>query len=230
MTEDSIPLDAPPTRTRDGRTMIGHVVVCRGADRAGVDVVAVWQVNTACTGTGAWVVPAADALTNPEVARGLLNHCARRALTAWAPGATIPLLHALAQAAGTTPRDWAATAVTIPGVLADIAVVRAAYDKRIAEEREHRKNIVPANWAVDIPDPVPATADELREHARLVRLPGGAATSDALLTAGLLRWSLSRWRENMIVLGRRKYLQESFGRPRLLPAAWETRLADAYSS
>lgn len=220
MTEPSVPLAGPPTRARDGRTLIGHVVVCRD----GHDI-AVWQTNTVGENTGAWVT--SDALEDPEVARRLLTVCARRALTAWAPDASV--LRALEQVAGAPARDWAATAVAIPDVLAEVAEVRAAYDKRIAEERQVNKNLTPAEWAVDIPDPVPATADELREYARLVRQPGAPATAEALLTTSLLRWSLARWNDNMTVLGRREYLKRDFGPARPIPPKLETRLADAYA-
>lgn len=218
MTEPRFPLAGPPTRARDGRTMIGHVVVCRD----GHDI-AVWQTNTLGENTGAWVT--SDALEDPEVARRLLNVCARRALTAWAPDLSV--VRALERVAGAPARDWAA--VAIPDVLAEVAEVRAALDKRIAEERQVRKNTVLADWAVDIPDPVPATADELREHARLVRQPGPPAVVEALLTTSLLRWSLARWNENMTVLGRRDYLKRDFGPARSLPPQLEARLADAYA-
>jgi len=200
--------------------MIGHVVVCQD----GHDV-AIWQTNTVGDNTGAWV--ASDALEDPGVARRLLNVCARRALTAWAPDPSV--LRALEEVAGAPARDWAATAVAIPDVLAEVAAVRADYDKRIAEELQVKTNLVPAEWAVDIPDPMPATAEELREYARLVRPPGAPAAADALLTTSLLRWSLARWSDNMTVLSRRKYLQRDFGPPRSLPPMLEARLADAYA-
>lgn len=219
-------LDTPQTRTHDGRTMIGHVVICAGDD----DVVAVWQVNTAGTNTGAWTFPAASVRTDPVVARRLLDQCVRRAPAAWDPSVAITTLRAAEGAAAVAGRDWGGVAVTVPAVLAEIAAVRAGLDKRIAEERQVKKNTVPAEWEADIPDPVPATAEELRAYARLVAPPGGGAVQEALLTAALLRWSLRRWRENMTVLGRRDYLQHTFGRPRALPAEWEKRLADAYAA
>lgn len=229
MTEENFPANAILTRAHDGRTMIGHVVVWRGQDEHGSDVIAVWQVNTACASTGAWVMPSATAFSDPSAARKVLDLCAQRALTTWDPSAKLPILSALAQVAAVTTQDWAATAVAVPKILAEVAAVRAANDKRIAEERQHRKNIVQAEWMVDIPDPIPATAEEFREYARLVRPPGASAVGEALLTASLLRWCRLRWQENMLMLGRREYLQQYFGRPRLLPAAWETRLADAYA-
>lgn len=227
MTETNLPVDPVVTRTHDGRTMIGHVVVCRGQDEHGGDAIAVWQVNAACVNTGAWVVPAATAFGDPSAARTVLGLCAQRALTAWDPAVTMPSLDALEGVAGAAARDWSATAVAVPEILVEIAGVRAAYDKRIAEERQHRKNITQAEWVVDIPDPVPATADGLREYARLVRPRGAFVVEEALLTASLLRWCRSRWQENMLVLGRREYLQQHFGQPQLLPPVWEARLADA---
>lgn len=220
---------APPTRTADGHTMTGHVVVSRGADEHGADVVAVWHVNTEGVSTGAWTRPA-DALTDAESARRLLALTARRSLAGWTLDPASDLLTELARVAGVEPRDWAATGVTVPAALAEIATVRAGFDKVIAEERRHRPNLVPAEWMVDLPDPVPATPDGLRRHARLVRPPAAPVIADVLLIADLLRWSVSRWKDTMTVLGRREYLQRTFGPPHQLPPGWETRLAGAWAT
>jgi DNA polymerase III subunit epsilon len=222
-------LDAPPTRADDGRTMIGHVIVSRGADEDGVDVIAVWQVNTEGTSTAAWTVPAADALTDADFASGLLDRTAGRALAGWDVRAATELLTDLARVAGRVQRDWAASAVTVPSVLSEIATVRADYAKAVTEERQLKRNVAAVEWEVEVPDPLPLTPDGLRRHAGLARPPGAPVIGEVLLTADLLRWSVARWQETMTVLGRREYLQRTFGRPRQLPPGWEARLADAHA-
>lgn len=118
--------------------------------------------------------------------------------------------------------------VTVPAALTEIGAVRSGYDKRITEERHAKKNIVGPEWAIDIPDSIPATAEEFRVYAGLARQPGCPAVQEALLTTSLVRWCVQRWKDNMTVLGRRDYLQQSFGHTRTLPTDWETHLADAY--
>ena len=52
-----------PTRAGDGRTMIGHVIICR-AGSGHDDAIAVWHLDTEGSRTGAWVKPAEMAMTD----------------------------------------------------------------------------------------------------------------------------------------------------------------------
>ncbi|NUT50454.1 MAG: hypothetical protein HOV94_24575, partial [Saccharothrix sp.] len=79
------PFGVAITRAGDGRAMIGHVVVCRGEGAAGEDAIAVWHVDTGGARTGAWIVPAAEALGEPATARRVLASCRWRAVLAWEP-------------------------------------------------------------------------------------------------------------------------------------------------
>lgn len=207
------PLDAPPTRAHDGRTMIGHSVVTRGADEHGTESVAVWQVDTAGASTGAWVVPAHD----PAAVRGVLRQTARRALVVWDQAGT-----------GFGPGEGPTVVLALPALLAEITTVRTALVKRVDEEREARRSIVPVEWQVEVPDPVPPTADALRRYAGLVLPPAAPVVAEALRTAALLRWAVRCWQETMTVLARRTTLRREFGPVRHLPESWESRLADAH--
>jgi hypothetical protein len=224
------PLGLLPTRAGDGRTMIGHVIVCRaGAD--GNDAVAVWHFSTEGLRTGAWVVPAARVFADAEAARSLLTRCTPRALLAWDPAEAITTLRALEDAAGAPRTDWAACAVAIPDALAEVADLRAAYTKRVAEEKATKKNIIDLDWPIGLPDPLPDTPDKLQRLARFGRLAAPtAAATEALRVSRLAEWVVQRWRENAVALGRRDYLRATFGQPTVLPPKWETRLADAYAS
>lgn len=223
------PLGLLSTRAGDGRTMLGHVIVCR-AGAGEDDAVAVWDLSTEGMRTGAWVKPASAAFTDADTARGILGLCARKALIAWNPGTAIETLRSLEEVAGVPRTDWGACALAIPELLADIAEARAAYAERVAEEKAGKKNIVDLEWATSLPDPVPDTPERLERFARLGDLsaPSPAAT-EALRTSRLAGWVVQRWRENAVVLGRRDYLRATFGGPTVLPPRWEARLADAYA-
>ena len=210
--------------------MIGHAVLGRGRGEDGDEVIAIWSVDTEGTGTGAWVYPASRVLHEPDLARTVLGLCARRSVAAWDPTIAIATLTDVERAAGAEARDWAATAVTIPGVLAEIGAIRAAYEKRVAEERATKPSIVPLEWAVDVPDPVPADLEALRRYARLARQPAAEAVQDVLLTVRVMAWTVRRWRETVAALSLRDYLHQAFGPARNLPPAWEARVSAASGS
>ncbi|MFD0204413.1 MULTISPECIES: DUF6218 family protein [Saccharothrix] len=217
-----------PTRAADGRTMIGHVIVCR-AGAGQDDAIAVWHLDTEGSRTGAWVRPAATALTEPETARSLLDLCKRKALLAWDPAGAVRTLRELEQAAGVPQTDWSACAVAVRDLVAEVADIRAAYAKRVAEEKAGKKNIVDLDWAIALPEPMPATAEDFESFARFGELvaPSAAAT-EALRISRVGGWVVQRWRETVVALGR-PYLRATFGPPTVLAPEWETRLADAYA-
>ncbi|MEU4768160.1 DUF6218 family protein [Actinosynnema sp. NPDC023794] len=221
-------LGLPPTRAGDGRTMIGHVIV-RRAGSGHDDAIAVWHLDTEGSRTGAWVKPTAMALTESGTARSLLNLCRQKALLDWDPAEAVKTLGALEEAAGDTRTDWAACAVTIPELLAEVADIRASYAKRVAEEKATKKNIVDLEWAIDLPDPLPSSVDHLERLAGFGELiaPTEAAT-EALRISRLGGWVVQRWRETALALGR-TYLRASFGPPTVLAPKWEARLADAHA-
>jgi hypothetical protein len=223
------PLGLLPTRAGDGRTMIGHVIVCRArADEE--DAVAIWHLSTEGLKTGAWVTSAAAAFADAETARSLLTRCTQRALLAWDPAEAITTLRALEEVADAPRTDWGACAVAIPDLLVEVADIRAAYTKRVAEEKATKKNIVDLDWPIDLPDPLPNTAEEFQRLARFAQLVAPtAAAAEALRISRLAEWLVQRWRENAVALGRRDYLRATFGQPTVLPPTWETRLADAYA-
>jgi len=218
-----------PTRAGDGRTMVGHVIVCR-AGSGQDDTIAIWHLDTEGMRTGAWVKPAATALTEAETARSLLNLCKQKALLAWAPSEAVNTLRALEEVAGVSRTDWSACAVAIPGLLAEVADIRAAYTKRVAEEKAVKKNILDLEWAIDLPTPLPTTIEHFERLTRLRELiaPTAAAT-EALRIARSGGWVVQRWRETAAALSR-AYLRAAFGQPTVLAPKWEARLADAYIS
>lgn len=223
------PTSAPLTRAGDGRTMIGHVVVCRGGGPGDVDALAVWHVDTGGARTGAWIVPVAEAFGDPAAARRLLASCRRRAVLAWDPADPIAILRELERTAAAPPEDWAASAVSIPFAPAEVASVRAACEKRVAEEQGRNKDIEDLEWEVALPDPLPGTPEELHRSTRqaVVVAPTRVATA-ALVTGRLAGWVVRRWRETAGALGRRDYLRAEFGEPTVLAPEWERRVADAY--
>ncbi|MFT7837510.1 DUF6218 family protein [Saccharothrix sp. BKS2] len=217
-----------PTRTGDGRTMVGHVIVCR-AGSGEDDTIALWHLDTEGLRTGAWVKPAAVALADAGTARSLLGLCERKALLAWGPTGAVTALRALEEVAGVAHTDRGACAVTIPELLAEIAGIRAAFAKRVAEEKAVKKSIVELEWAIDLPDPLPATVEQLERLTGFGELvaPTEAAT-EALRISRLGGWVVQRWRETAVALGR-AYLRATFGQPTVLAPRWESRLADAYA-
>ncbi len=224
------PLGLLPTRTGDGRTMIGHVVVARAEEPDGQDILAIWQVDTEGLRTGAWVNPAADDLADAEAARKALARCRKRALLAWNPTDAIRTLNELEQVAEAPTTDWHARVCAIPELLAEIGSIRAAYQERIAQEQAVKKNVAPLEWQLAWPDPLPDSPEGLQQVARFAPLeaPTKAAT-DALLIGRLAAWVVQRWRETAVVLSRRDYLRSTFGQPTVLPPAWEAKLADAFA-
>ncbi|RLK55181.1 DUF6218 family protein [Actinokineospora cianjurensis] len=231
MTTDQLkpgPLGLLSTRAGDGRTMIGHVVVCR-AGSGQDDSIAVWHLDTEGTRTGAWVNPAAVALTEPETARLVLSLCKRKAVLAWDLAEVVELLRELEQTAGVASTNWGDCGVTLPVLLSEVAGIRASYAKRVAEEKASKKSIADLEWSIDLPDPLPATVEQLEHLARVGNLvaPTESAT-EALRISRLGGWIVQRWRETTVALGR-SYLRETFGQPTVLAPMWEARLADAYA-
>ncbi|TQM83735.1 hypothetical protein FHX81_6162 [Saccharothrix saharensis] len=150
-------------------------------------------------------------------------------MLAWDPADPIAILRELERTAGATPGDWAASAVSIPFALAEVASVRAAYEKRVAEERSRNKDVMDLEWDVPLPDPLPGTPEELHRWTRqaVVVAPTRVATA-ALVTGRLAGWVVRRWRETANALGRRDYLRAEFGEPTVLAPEWERRVADAF--
>ena len=216
-----------PTRAGDGRTMIGHVIVVR-AGSGPDDTVAIWHLDTEGTRTGAWVEPAETALTDAGTARTLLTLCKQKALLAWDPVEAIDTLRRLEESAGVPATDWNANALALTDLLAEIADIRAAYTKRVAEEKAVKANIADLKWVIDLPDPLPHTIEDLERFAGTSPLvaPTQAAT-EALRISRMGGWAVQRWRETAVALGR-PYLRVAFGSPTVLAPEWEARLADAY--
>lgn len=209
--------------------MIGHAVIGRGTGEDGDEVIAVWNVDTEGTGTGAWVYPASRVLHDPDLARTMLSFCARRSVAAWDTAPAIATLTDLERSAGIEARDWAATAVALPDVLAEVGAIRSAFEKRVAEVRATKPGIVALEWTVDILDPVPADAEVFRRFAHITRQPGAEAIQEVLLTARMMAWCVRRWRETAAALSLRDYLHQTFGPARSLPPAWEARLTAAFA-
>lgn len=203
--------------------MIGHVVLHHVVTDQ-EDVVAVWYVDAEGTNTGAWIVPSEEAFSDFTTARRLVDLCADRLLIGWAP--TFDLVHELEAVAGTTPRRW--VALTIPDALAEINDIRVACKKRTDERRAENKAIAPLEWPIELPDPVPASEEEMHRYAKL-RISSFAPTSAAgvLLACRLMRWTVRRWQETAVALERRTYLREEFGTPGVLPPQWLRAGTDA---
>ncbi|HEX7302987.1 DUF6218 family protein [Lentzea sp.] len=199
--------------------MIGHFVL-----QEHDDMVVLWHVNTDGVNTGAWIVPADEAFTDPTAARRLVDLCADRLLVGWSP--SFDLVRKLEAVAGTSPRRWVAMA--IPDAVAEIGEIRAACEKRVEEQRAENASIVPLEWQIDVPDPLPATEEEMHLHANLwppAFDPGAAA--GVLLTCRLVRWVLRRWEETSVALERRSYLRADIGEPDVLPPQWLLAMTDA---
>ncbi|MEV6238141.1 DUF6218 family protein [Lentzea sp. NPDC051838] len=181
--------------------MIGHFVlhhVVAGQE----DVVAVWHINAEGDNTGAWIVPAQEAFTEYAAARRLVDLCADRLMIGWAP--TFDLVHKLEAIAGTAPRRW--TSLTIPDALAEISEIRSLCEKR-----------VPLEWQVDLPDPVPATEEEMHRYVNV----------SALSDSRLVRWTILRWQETASALRQHVCLKEEFGEPDVLPPHWFRAITEA---
>lgn len=196
--------------------MIGHVVLHHVVTQQ-EDVVALWYVDAEGTNTGAWIVPSEEAFADFATARRLVDLCADRLVIGWAP--SLDLVHKLEGVAGTSPRRWATMA--IPDALTEISDIRAACEKRVDEQRAENKAIVPLEWPVDVPDPLPATEEEMHRYAKLQAssfAPDSAA--GVLLACRLVRWTVRRWQETAVALERRTYLKDEFGAPGVLPPQW----------
>jgi hypothetical protein len=232
MTIDPAPsagLTPAPTQTADGRTMIGHVVVCLGRNESDEPAVAVWHVNTAGTSVGAWVLPFDPAAPDPVVARTVLQLCLRRAVTAWDPAHTAVSLAEFEQAAHVEASPWLESAIALPELLDDISLTRSAYEKWTAAEQQVKKSVVAIEWPVDLPEHLATTAEGLSRQIRLTLPETSPVGRDALLLSNLVGWAVQRWQESMTMLRRRRFLLREFGRPTQLSPRWETRLADAYA-
>ncbi|MET1074745.1 MAG: DUF6218 family protein [Umezawaea sp.] len=200
------------TRAADGRPMSGHVVLRRSGDAVVVRVVDVLGEETA-----AW-----DAVLTPETARRALDDCAGRALLAWESDEALEVVRELEDVAGVTSVER--VVVGIPEVLAEIAEAREAYAGAVAEYQAEHRESRDLRWLVALPEPLPATAEQLRRRARIVV---SGEHRDADLISRLGTWVVRRWQENVDVLERREYLRERFGAPAVLPARWEKLVADA---
>lgn len=220
---------AIPTRAADGRTMIGHVIVCQGRDDDNQDAIAAWHVDTEGSNTGAWVIPVRVLNTDPVAARTLLHTCLRRAVTAWDPTETLAVLSTLERVAHVATCDWIGSALALPDMLAEIGDIRSDFEKRILDEQLVKKNVIPLEWDIDLPDPIPLTADDLRKAARLIQQHTCPAAQEALLLSSLVRWCVQRWRETLTILKRRDYIQPLVKKFGVLPPRWERHVADAYS-
>lgn len=203
--------------------MIGHFVLHHVVTDH-EDVVALWYVNADGVNTGAWIVPAEEAVTYRTTARRLLDLCADRLLIGWDP--SFDLVRRLESVAGTPPRRW--VAMSIPDALAEIGEIRAACEKRVEEHRAENPAIVPLEWQVDVPDPLPATEEEMHRYARL-RPPSFApgAAAGVLRACHLVRWTVRRWQETAAAMERRSYLKEEFGTPEVLPPHWFRAMTEA---
>ncbi|HEX6344151.1 DUF6218 family protein [Umezawaea sp.] len=201
-----------PARSADGRTMIGHVVVCRTAGEVAVAHLGVDGVTT-----GEWVAP---------VGESLLEHCAGRALLAWDTAEAVAVVREWALAEGLTEVN--PVTVTLPEVVAEVAGARDAYAAVVAEQQASRLESGDLRWPVTLPDPLPATLEDLRRRARIV-VPSDVseAVAQARLICGLGEWVVRRWQENADVLDRREHLRAVFGEPSLLAPLWEERVAEA---
>lgn len=203
--------------------MIGHFVL-RHVVTDHENVVALWHVNTEGVNTGAWIVPAADAFADATTARRLVDLCADRVLIGWAPSAA--LVRELEAVAGTSPRRW--VELSIPDALAEISDIRAACEKRVEEQRAENKAIVPLEWQIALPDPLPVTEEEMHRYAKFQPpsfAPGAAA--GVLLACRLVRWAIQRWQETSVALERRSYLKEEFGEPDVFPPQWARAVTEA---
>jgi hypothetical protein len=201
-----------PARTTDGRPVIGHVVVCRSAGQVAVAHLGVDGVTT-----GEWVAP---------VGESLLEHCAGRALLAWDAAEAVAVVREWALADGLT--DVSPVTVTLSEVLAEVAEARTGYADVVAQQQAARLESGDLRWTVTLPDPLPATLEELRRRARFV-VPSDVpeAVAQVRLICGLGEWVVRRWQENAVALEKREYLRAKFGEPSLLAPRWEERLADA---
>ncbi|SDG22157.1 hypothetical protein SAMN05216553_106246 [Lentzea fradiae] len=203
--------------------MIGHVVL-RHVVTDDEDVVAVWHVSVDGTNTGAWIVPSAEAFTDPEAARRLVGLCADRLLVGWEP--SFDLVRRLEAVAGSTPRRW--VALSVPDAVAEIAEIRAACEKRVEERRADNAAIVSLEWRVDLPDALPGTEEEMHQYAHLAPPPfDPGAAAGLLLTCRLVRWTLRRWQETAVALERRAYLRDDVGEPDVLPPQWLRAMTEA---
>ncbi|HEX3790004.1 MAG TPA: DUF6218 family protein [Pseudonocardiaceae bacterium] len=233
MTEVIAPLNATgpfPYRAADQRTMIGHVVVCRGSGHDGADSVAVWQVSPDGNNTGAWIVSADEAFGDQAAARRLIDSCVQRAVVGWETAESLEILRELERVAEVEPRSWEKTTVGIRAALGEVAGIRASCAERVAEEKERKKTTSSLEWGVGLPDPLPADRERLRRTAGLTTPVAACPVAvDALLTSWLVRWAVERWRETATALGRREYLLTAFGQPQL-PPVWESALADAFAA
>lgn len=220
---------AIPTRAADGRTMIGHVIVCQRRDDDNQDAIAVWHVDTEGNNTGAWVMPLRVLNADPVAARTLLQMCLRRAVTAWNPTEALTLLSTLERAARVTSRNWISSALALPDMLGEVGEIRSVFEKRIIDEQQVKKNIVPLEWDVDLPYPIPTAAEDLLKTAQLIQQNTYPVAQEALLLSSLIRWCIQRWQETLTILKRRDYLQTSVKKFGVLPPRWERHVADAYT-
>ena len=216
MSEEIAPLARTvTTRAADGRTMIGHAVLCRDAES-----VAVWQVSADGLATGAWVVPVEEAFG--DAAGWLVSCCAQRAVIDVDVDAGLAVLADLRKAAGVDgppPR-----AVSLVDGLAEIAAIRAACAEAVAE----RKGANPVEWPFDLPE-APADLEGFRGLARLPRPRADREiAAEALLRCAVVGWVVQRWKETVTAVRRRAYLQE-LAAPALLPPRWEAQLCDAFA-
>ncbi|MGX7826955.1 DUF6218 family protein [Actinokineospora sp. 24-640] len=223
MTEEIGPLVARTitTRAADGRTMIGHAVLCRDADS-----VALWQVSTDGLATGAWVVPAEEAFG--EAAAWLVSCCAQRAVIDVDVEPGLAVLAELREAAGVT--GPAPRSVSLVDAVAEIAAVRAQCEAAVAERKEANKAIQSLEWPLDLPAEAPTDLAGFRELARLPHPRAErAVAAEALSRCAVAGWVVQRWKETVSVMRRRNYLLELIGGPALLPPRWEAVLCEAFT-
>jgi Family of unknown function (DUF6218) len=217
-----------PTRAVDGRTMIGHTVVCQGQGDD-QDLIAVWHVSTEGINTGAWTLPVSAVYEDPRTARMLLDRCLRHAIVAWEPSIPVALLSTLELAANVGARDWSTSVIALPQLLSEIDEIRSTLEKLVVDEQQSKKNVVALEWAVDLPDPLPADANEFQRFAGLIGSSGCPVVQEALQLSNLVRWCIQRWQETLTMARRRACLQQSLEELGVLPPRWESHLADAYA-
>lgn len=220
---------ASPLRTGDGRTMIGHAIIERGHDRDGIDSLAIWHVSTDGLRTGAWVVPSEKAFGDAATAERMLGILLRHAILTCG-GDSLTHVEGIETTAGAQPRPWRQDVVVLPEILAHIAITRTRLEAAVELRRKDNKRILPVAWKANIPQPVPATAAELRSltqvHVPAVKSP---VTHTALELAILTGWAIAQWQETLNVAARRSYLRDVLGPATALPPVWEARLANAFA-
>lgn len=201
---------------------VGTAIVGAGDDR-GVPSLALWQTDRRGRPGGAWMVPTAEAFTDPATARSVLDRLHGRPIT----GTSVPLVRTLVGRLGPVAghdlsvEDVRRRTFSVLDAVEDTVARRALVETAVDRVRSVRPSVTPVEWrrggSLIAP---PRTLDELRQVVGIAVSGASDVATELLGVAHCLAWVVDLWDEIAAAVRRRTYLVGEVGPVGDLPARW----------